>query len=87
MAVASAPLGGSLLGKVASVLTSRSRSTGKPSKAAPFLAKIREHVTTFAAAAAFDLSAFQVNVPHLGSAPGWAAVCVSLLVLDFAVRG
>ena len=90
MAVASAPqslAGVSLLGKIASAAAARRKAaSGKPSAVAVIAAKARAHVTTFAALAAFDLGAFQLNIPHCGSAPGWAAVCVSLLLLNFAVE-
>lgn len=82
------PSGRSLLGKASDALAGRRASRGRrPSALAAFAAVAREHVVTFAALASFDLGAFQVHVPHLGSAPGLLAVCVSLLAADFAVRG
>lgn len=88
MAAVTAPAGGSLLGKVRAVAASRRAVRGaRPSAAAVFLAKAREHVVTLAALASMDLGAFQVHVPWLGASPGWAAVGASLLLADFAVRG
>lgn len=84
----SLPAGRSFVGKVRDALSARRSARGsRPSAAAVFLARAREHVVTFAALASFDLGAFQVHVPHLGLAPGLVAVCVSLLLADFAVRG
>lgn len=74
----------SLLGKLGSATR---RKPGRPGKLATFAARAREHVVTVAALGAFDLGAFQLSIPHAGSAPGWIAVCVSLLALDFAVQG
>jgi hypothetical protein len=88
VAAVTVPSGRSLLGKVAASLSARRHARGAgPSAAAAFLAKARAHLTTVAALAAFDLGAFQLNIPHCGSAPGLAAVCVSLLLLNFAVEG
>jgi hypothetical protein len=88
MAAVTAPArGASLLGKVASALQGRAAARGgKPSRIAVLAGKARKHVVTVAALASFDVGAFQVHVPHCGSAPGWAAVCVSLLALHFAVE-
>lgn len=85
MAAGMVPAGRSLLGKTRTAAVAS--DPGKPSAVAAFLGRAREHVVTVAALAAFDLGAFQVHVPHLGMAPGLAAVGVSLLLLDFAVRG
>jgi hypothetical protein len=80
------PAGHSLLGKVRESLAARRPAKpGRPAALAAFTAKARQHVVTVAALASFDLGAFQVHIPHLGAAPGWAALCVSLLLLDFAV--
>lgn len=87
MAAVTAPAGRSLLGKMTLTFQARSRArSGRPSRAAVFLAGVREHVVTVAALAAADFGAFQVHVPHLGSAPGWVTLCASLLLLDFSVR-
>lgn len=88
MAAVTVPSGHSLLGKASDALAARRTARGRrPSALAAFAARAREHVVTAAALASVDLGAFQVHVPHLGSAPGWAALCMSLLALDFAVRG
>lgn len=88
MAAVTVPAGGSLLGKIRDTWAARRPArSGKPSALAVIAAKAREHVVTFAALASMDLSAFQVHIPWFGSAPGWAAVCCSLLLADFAVRG
>ena len=88
MAAVTVPAGHSLLGKMARALQARAKQrTGKPSRLAAAAVRAREHVTTFAALAAFDLGAFQLNIPHCGSAPGWLAVSVSLLLANFAVEG
>lgn len=88
MAAAAVPSGRSLLGKVRAAAAARkSARDAKPSPVAAVLAKAREHVVTFAALGAFDMGAFQVHVPHCGSAPGWVAVCFSLLAAHFAVEG
>jgi hypothetical protein len=79
-AVTAPARGTSLLGKVASALQDRAAARdGKPSRIAVLAGKARKHVVTV-------VGAFQVHVPHCGSAPGWAAVCVSLLALHFAVE-
>ena len=86
MAALSAPTGHSLLGKIRGALAaSRPARPGRPAALTAFAAKAREHVVPVAALGAFYLGAFQVHVPHLGAAPGWAALGVSLLLLDFAV--
>jgi len=78
----------SLVGKVIAAVAVRRAARGRhPSALAAFAAKAREHVVTVAAAASADFGAFQVHIPHLGSAPGWAVVCASLLALDFAIWG
>lgn len=88
MAAVTVPAGHSLLGKIAGAVAARRKAkSGKPSAVAVFAAKAREHVVTVAALASFDLGAFQLNIPHCGSAPGLIAVCVSLLLLNFAVEG
>jgi len=83
MAAVTAPTGHSLLGKIRDALAAR--RPAKPGRLAAFAAKAREHVVTVAALGAFDLGAWQVHVPHLGTFPGWAALGVSLLLLEFAV--
>lgn len=85
MAAVTAGGGGSLFGKLASVVAARKRV--RPVRLAAVAVRVREHIVTVAALGAFDLGGFQVHVPHLGAGPGWLAVCVSLLALDFAVRG
>lgn len=88
MAAVSVPPGRSLFGKVRETLTARRPARpGRPAALAAAMAKAREHVVTVAALGAFDLGAFQVHIPHLGAAPGWAALGISLLLADFAVRG
>lgn len=88
MAAVIVPAGRSLLGKLRDTwAAARPAKPGRPSVLAAVAAKAREHVVTFAALASMDLSAFQVHIPWFGAAPGWAAVCVSLLLADFAVRG
>ena len=84
MAAVTAPGGRSLLGKLASALQARSQARSRrPSRLTALAVKAREHLVTAAALAAADFGAFQVHIPHLGSAPGWAAVCVSLLAFQF----
>lgn len=78
-AVAAAPRR-SLLGKVTAVLPARKRV--KTGRLAAVLAKAREHVVTAAALASVDIGAF-----HGGQIAGWVVTGVSLLALDFAVRG
>lgn len=77
----------SLIGKLAVAIAARRAARGRrPSAVAAFAAKAREHVVTIAALSAFDIGAFQLHIPHAGAAPGWIAVCVSLLALNFAVE-
>lgn len=71
----------SLLAKATSALASRKR-TGKPGALTAVLAVAREHVVTFAALASVDFGAF-----HGGQIAGYVVTGVSLLALDFAVRG
>lgn len=70
----------SLFGKASAAVASRKRS--KPARLAVVLAVAREHVVTFAALASVDIGAF-----HGGQVAGWIVTGVSLLALDFAVRG
>ncbi len=70
----------SLLGKVSAVLSARKRA--RPGSLAKVVAKAREHVVTVAALASVDIGAF-----HGGQVAGWVVAGVSLLALDFAVRG
>ncbi len=70
----------SLLGKLTSA--ARTRKPGRPNRLAAFAAVAREHVVTAAALGAVDLGVF-----HYGAGPGWIVTGVSLLTLDFAVRG
>lgn len=71
----------SLAGKLIGVAASRSQP-GSRRRLAAFASAAREHVGTAAACAAADLGGFQVF--HHG---GWFVVAVSLVLLDFAVRG
>ena len=78
----------SLLGRLLAAATARRPARPRrPGRAAAFAVKAREHLVTVAALGAFDLGAFQLDIPHAGSAPGWAAVCLTLLALDLAVTG
>ena len=70
----------SLLGKAASAVGARKRA--KPGRLAAVVAAVREHVVTVAALASVDVGAF-----HGGQVAGWIVTGVSLLALDFAVRG
>ena len=74
--------GRSLLGKTAAAGVARRRTRVAAGKLAAAVAKAREHVVTFAALAAVDTGAF-----HICPAAGWIVTGVSLLALDFAVRG
>ncbi len=92
MTIAAPAAGRSLLGKASGALSGLSaRGNARPGRLAVALAAVltvaREHIVTFAAFGAFDLGAFQVRIPHMGAAPGWTAVAISLLAIDFAVRG
>lgn len=60
----------------------RLATRGKPNRLAAFAVKVREHMVTAAALAAFDVGMF-----HWGPGVGWIGVCFSLLALDFAVTG
>lgn len=71
----------SLLAKATSAVTSRKR-TGKPGRLTAVLAVAREHVVTFAALTLVDIGAF-----HGGQIAGWVVTGLSVLALDFAVRG
>ena len=70
----------SLLGKLTSA--ARARAPGRPGRLAAFAAVAREHIVTAAALGAVDLGVF-----HYGAGPGWIVTGLSLLTLDFAVRG
>jgi hypothetical protein len=80
MTTAAMPAGRSLLGKVSAALSARGR--GRPRWLATALSAAREHVVTVAALASVDTGAFRG-----GSVAGWVVTGVSLLALDFAVRG
>jgi roadblock/LC7 domain-containing protein len=80
MATAALPRGRSLLGKASAIVAAR--KAGKPGRLAAVMAATREHVITFAALASADLGAW-----HWGPGVGWIVTGVSLLALDFAVRG
>jgi hypothetical protein len=83
MAAVTVPPGGSLLGKVRDVLSARRAARGqRPSAAAVFLVRAREHVVTFAALASVDFGAF-----HWGAGVGLVVTGISALLLDFAARG
>jgi len=71
----------SLLAKATSAIASRKR-TGKPSRLTAALAVAREHVVTFAALTLVDVGAF-----HGGQIAGYVVTGLSVLALDFAVRG
>ena len=79
-AVAAAPSGRSLAGKVSALLSARKKA--RPGRVAAVVAKAREHVVTFAALASVDIGAFHICQPA-----GWMVTGASLLALDFAVRG
>lgn len=80
MAVATAPRSRrSLVGLAVDAARARQRASGRLSQAA---AAARDHMTTFAAFAAVDVGLF-----HCGTAAGWIGAGVSLLVLDFKIRG
>jgi hypothetical protein len=72
----------SLLGKIGSAVAARARAKGKGGRLAAALAVAREHVVTAAALTAVDIGAF-----HGCPVAGWVVTGVSLLALDFAVRG
>ena len=72
----------SLLGKTAAYAAARKRTRTGAGKLAAVVARAREHVVTFAALASVDMGAF-----HICSAAGWIVTGLSLLALDFAVRG
>ena len=73
----------SVLGKAGAVLAARAKGRGRAGgKLAAFAAAARQHVVTTAALASVDVGVF-----HYGAGPGWIAMGVSLLVLDFAVAG
>ena len=76
----------SLAGKAASYAAARKRTRVSAGTVAAAVAKAREHVVTFAALASVDLGAFHAPL-HLGGFAGWIVTGVSLLALDFAVRG
>ncbi len=80
VAAVSAVPGRSLLGKASAALQARKRARG--GRAAALLAAVREHVVTAAALVSVDVGAF-----HGGQVAGWVVTGVSLLALDFAVRG
>lgn len=79
MAAISAPSGRSLLGKIAVSLQSRAKRTGRPSKAAAFIA---DHTGTMTALG-FAVTAMW----HLGPFWGWLGTGVAVLVAEFKVRG
>lgn len=79
-AVAVAPGRRSLLGKVSAALSTRKRT--RPGRLAAVAAKAREHVVTVAALVSVDIGAF-----HGCQVAGWVVTGLSLLALDFAVRG
>ena len=81
---ASAPGSGrSLFGKASAVLSARKKArTGKPSALTAALSVAREHVVTAAALVLVDVGAF-----HGGQIAGFVVTGLSVLALDFAVRG
>ena len=86
MAALTAPGSGrSLLRKAyvaVSSATSKRTKGGKPGRVAAAIAVAREHVVTAAALVMVDIGAF-----HGGQIAGYVVTGVSLLALDFAVRG
>ena len=84
MASVTAPGRRSVLGKASAVLGARAKARGRAGggKLAAFAAAAREHVVTAAALGAVDVGVF-----HYGAGPGWIVTGLSLLTLDFAVRG
>jgi hypothetical protein len=85
VAALTAPGGGrSLLRKayVAVTEATSKRTRGKPSRVAAAVAVAREHVVTAAALVMVDIGAF-----HGGQIAGYVVTGLSLLALDFAVRG
>jgi hypothetical protein len=83
MVAVTVPSGRSLIGKIVAAAQQRATASRRPSRFAALAVKARKHMATIAALAAADFGAFQVHVPHLGSAPGWAMVCVSLLAIHY----
>jgi len=72
--------GGSLLGKLSTVLQARSQArTRKPSRAAALIA---DHAGTFAALGFADAAAW-----HSGSLWGYLGTAAAILVAEFKVRG
>ena len=85
MAALTAPGSGrSLLRKAYVAVTDATskRVKGKPGRVAAAVAVAREHVVTVAALVMVDIGAF-----HGGQIAGYVVTGVSLLALDFAVRG
>lgn len=82
MAAVTVPSARSLLGKASAAVAARRRARGAAGRVAVFAAKAREHVVTTAALVSADVGAF-----HICQAAGWIVTGVSLLALDFAVRG
>lgn len=80
MATLTVPSGRSLISKIAATLSARSRArTGRPSKAATFLA---DHIGTIAALGFADSAAW-----HAGTTWGLVATAACVLVAEFKVRG
>jgi hypothetical protein len=80
MAAVTVPSGRSLIGKIAATLSARSRArTGRPSKAAAFLA---DHTGTIVALGFADSAAW-----HAGTTWGLVATAACVLVAEFKVRG
>ena len=65
-----------------SVVQASAAVAAKPGRLAAVLAVAREHVVTFAALVSVDIGAF-----HGGQIAGFVVTGLSLLALDFAVRG
>jgi hypothetical protein len=73
----------SLLGKVTSAVSARKAARpGRPGRLAAAAAVARQHMVTFAALASVDTGAFEAS-----PVAGWIVTGLSLLALDFAVRG
>ena len=85
MAAVTAGKPSTLVGQILALLVALNRPrSGKKARAfaARFAVAAREHVTTVAAFTAIDLGAFQASV-----VAGWIVLGVSLLLVEYKVRG